>query len=150
MSTPLLSITGLTKRYPGVVANDHVDLTIAEGEVHALLGENGAGKSTLVKAIYGLIRPDSGQMTWRGQTYAPGAPKQARETGVAMVFQHFSLFDAMNVAENVALGMDNPPPITTLAQRITEVSTTYGLPLDPQRMVGDLSAGERQRVEIIR
>lgn len=150
MSTPLLSITGLTKTYPGVVANSDVSLTIAEGEVHALLGENGAGKSTLVKAIYGLIRPDSGQMLWRGQPYAPGAPKQARETGVAMVFQHFSLFDAMNVAENVALGMDNPPPIATLSARITEVSQNYGLPLDPQRMVGDLSAGERQRVEIIR
>ena len=150
MKPPLLSITGLTKAYPGVIANQDVSLTIADGEIHALLGENGAGKSTLVKAIYGLIRPDSGQMLWRGQAYAPHAPAQARATGVAMVFQHFSLFDAMNVAENVALGMDNPPPIDTLSQRITEVSQTYGLPLDPARIVGDLSAGERQRVEIIR
>ncbi|WP_323036752.1 ABC transporter ATP-binding protein [Pararhodobacter sp.] len=150
MNQPLLSIQNLTKAYPGVVANSNVSFDIGEGEVHALLGENGAGKSTLVKAIYGLVRPNSGQMLWRGQPYAPGAPPQARATGVAMVFQHFSLFDAMDVAENVALGMDNPPPIRELAARITEVSQNYGLPLDPGRMVGDLSAGERQRVEIIR
>ena len=122
MSTPLLSIQGLTKAYPGVVANSDVTFDIGEGEVHALLGENGAGKSTLVKAIYGLVRPDAGQMEWRGQPYAPGAPAQARATGVAMVFQHFSLFDAMDVAENVALGMDNPPPIRELAARITAVT----------------------------
>ena len=150
MSQPLLSIQGLTKRYPGVVANSDVTFDIGEGEVHALLGENGAGKSTLVKAIYGLIRPNEGRMLWRGKAYAPAAPAQARATGVAMVFQHFSLFEAMDVAENVALGMDNPPPIRELAARITEVSNAYGLPLDPARMVGDLSAGERQRVEIIR
>ncbi len=150
MSIPLLSLQGLTKIYPGVVANKDVTFDIGEGEVHALLGENGAGKSTLVKSIYGLIRPNEGRMLWRGQPYAPGAPAQARATGVAMVFQHFSLFDAMDVAENVALGMDNPPPIRELAARITEVSNNYGLPLDPSRRVGDLSAGERQRVEIIR
>ena len=150
MTQPLLSIQGLTKVYPGVVANKDVTFDIGEGEVHALLGENGAGKSTLVKSIYGLIRPNEGTMLWRGQPYAPHAPAQARATGVAMVFQHFSLFDAMDVAENVALGMDNPPPIRELAQNITEVSNNYGLPLDPGRMVGDLSAGERQRVEIIR
>ncbi len=150
MTTPLLSIKGLTKTYPGVIANDDVTFDIAEGEVHALLGENGAGKSTLVKAIYGLVRPDSGEMSWRGAPYTPGAPAQARATGVAMVFQHFSLFEAMDVAENVALGMDNPPPIRELAARIIDVSQNYGLPLDPSRMVGDLSAGERQRVEIIR
>jgi simple sugar transport system ATP-binding protein len=150
MSVPLLSIQGLTKTYPGVVANSDVTFDIGEGEVHALLGENGAGKSTLVKAIYGLIRPNEGTMLWRGAAYAPSVPAQARATGVAMVFQHFSLFDAMDVAENVALGMDNPPPISDLAARITEVSGNYGLPLDPHRMVGDLSAGERQRVEIIR
>ncbi|WP_127108649.1 ABC transporter ATP-binding protein [Pararhodobacter zhoushanensis] len=150
MSIPLLSLQGLTKVYPGVVANSDVSFDIGEGEVHALLGENGAGKSTLVKAIYGLIRPNEGQMLWRGEVYAPSAPAQARATGVAMVFQHFSLFDAMDVAENVALGMDNPPPIRELSAKITEVSNNYGLPLDPHRMVGDLSAGERQRVEIIR
>nr|WP_174824936.1 ABC transporter ATP-binding protein [Ruegeria arenilitoris] len=141
---------GLTKAYPGVVANDHVSFDIGEGEVHALLGENGAGKSTLVKMIYGLVKPDSGTMLVRGQPYAPAEPRAARADGIAMVFQHFSLFDALNVAENIALGMESPPPMGDLASRIREVSETYGLPLDPYRRVGDLSAGERQRVEIIR
>ncbi|MFC6688583.1 ABC transporter ATP-binding protein [Jhaorihella thermophila] len=150
MTVPLLSIDGLTKAYPGVVANDHVSLEIQEGEVHALLGENGAGKSTLVKMIYGLVKPDSGQMRLRGRPFAPPEPRAARADGIAMVFQHFSLFDALNVAENIALGMEDPPPMRDLASRIRAVSETYGLPLDPFRTVGDLSAGERQRVEIIR
>ncbi|MDO6520749.1 ABC transporter ATP-binding protein [Shimia thalassica] len=150
MTGTLLSISGLTKAYPGVVANDTVSFEIQEGEVHALLGENGAGKSTLVKMIYGLVKPDSGTMTWKGGTFAPSEPRVARATGVAMVFQHFSLFDALSVAENVALGMENPPPMRDLATRIRDVSENYGLPLDPDRTVGDLSAGERQRVEIIR
>jgi simple sugar transport system ATP-binding protein len=150
VTTPLLSINGLTKAYPGVIANDAVSFDIRAGEVHALLGENGAGKSTLVKMIYGLVKPDSGTMTLRGAPYAPANPSAARAAGVAMVFQHFSLFDALSVAENVALGMERPPPMRTLAARIREVSQTYGLPLDPARLTGDLSAGERQRVEIIR
>jgi simple sugar transport system ATP-binding protein len=147
---PLLSLQGLTKAYPGVVANDQVSFDIGAGEVHALLGENGAGKSTLVKMIYGLVKPDSGTMLLRGEPYTPSEPRQARADGIAMVFQHFSLFDALNVAENIALGMENPPAMRDLASRIREVSETYGLPLDPYRTVGDLSAGERQRVEIIR
>lgn len=150
MTGTLLSIEGLTKAYPGVVANNSVSFQIKEGEVHALLGENGAGKSTLVKMIYGLVKPDSGEMHWKGSPFAPAEPRVARATGVAMVFQHFSLFEALNVAENVALGMENPPAMRDLAGRIKEVSETYGLPLDPYRTVGDLSAGERQRVEIIR
>lgn len=150
MTTPLLSLRGLTKAYPGVIANNNVSFDIQEGEVHALLGENGAGKSTLVKMIYGLVKPDSGQMLLRGQPFAPSEPREARHDGIAMVFQHFSLFDALNVAENIALGMENPPAMRDLAANIREVSETYGLPLDPYRIVGDLSAGERQRVEIIR
>ena len=146
----LLKISGLTKAYPGVVANDDVSFTIGEGEVHALLGENGAGKSTLVKMIYGLVKPDQGTMTLSGEAYEPAEPRQARASGIAMVFQHFSLFEALNVAENVALGMENPPPMSELARQIRTVSEEYGLPLDPLRLVGDLSAGERQRVEIIR
>jgi simple sugar transport system ATP-binding protein len=148
--TELLRVEGVTKAYPGVVANSDVSFAISEGEIHALLGENGAGKSTLVKMIYGLVHPDSGTMTLRGQPYHPSKPAEARRLGVAMVFQHFSLFEALNVAENVALGMENPPPMRELASRIKAVSEEYGLPLDPARMVGDLSAGERQRVEIIR
>jgi len=147
---PLLEVSGLRKAYPGVVANDDVSFSVGPGEVHALLGENGAGKSTLVKMVYGLVRPDEGRMTFAGQPYAPSSPHEARSTGVAMVFQHFSLFEALDVAENVALGMETPPPMRALAASIREVSETYGLPLDPSRLVGDLSAGERQRVEIIR
>lgn len=150
MTAPVLSIKGLTKAYPGVVANADVSFDVMQGEVHALLGENGAGKSTLVKMIYGLVQPDSGSMTLQGKPHAPAEPRAARAAGVAMVFQHFSLFDAMNVAENIALGMEHPPRLADLAGRIREVSETYGLPLDPYRIVGDLSAGERQRVEIIR
>ncbi|MFZ9950342.1 MAG: ABC transporter ATP-binding protein, partial [Gemmobacter sp.] len=148
--TALLEIEGLSKSYPGVRANEDVRLAIEPGEIHALLGENGAGKSTLVKMIYGLVRPDRGTMRLAGAPYAPLAPRAARAAGVAMVFQHFSLFEALSVAENVALGMENPPPMARLAARIREVSEAYGLPLDPMRRVGDLSAGERQRVEIVR
>ncbi len=150
MDRPLLSVEAVTKAYPGVVANDAISFSVAPGEVHALLGENGAGKSTLVKMIYGLVRPDSGRMIWKGEDFEPATPHAARAAGVAMVFQHFSLFEALNVAENVALGMEDPPPMGQLAQRIRDVSEAYGLPLDPVRQVGDLSAGERQRVEIIR
>jgi general nucleoside transport system ATP-binding protein len=148
--TPLLQLDGLTKGYPGVVANDDVSLSIAAGEVHALLGENGAGKSTLVKMIYGLVKPDAGRMKMFGKPYDPADPHAARTAGVGMVFQHFSLFDALTVAENIALGMENAPKMRELSRRIREVSETYGLPLAPDRTVGDLSAGERQRVEIIR
>ena len=146
----LLSLSGLRKAYPGVVANDDVSLEIAPGEVHALLGENGAGKSTLVKMIYGLVAPDAGEMRMGGALFLPSDPRAARAAGVGMVFQHFSLFDALSVAENIALGMEDPPPMRDLAQRIREVSEAYGLPLSPDRTVGDLSAGEQQRVEIIR
>ncbi|TNF20267.1 MAG: ABC transporter ATP-binding protein [Rhodobacteraceae bacterium] len=150
MKDTLLEIKGLTKAYPGVVANSDVSFRIGKGEVHALLGENGAGKSTLVKMIYGLVKPDSGRMALNGADYAPADPHAARASGVAMVFQHFSLFEALSVAENVALGMEDPPKPRDLARQIREVSETYGLPLDPDRTVGGLSAGERQRVEIIR
>lgn len=146
MSEPLLAIRGLTKAYPGVVANSDASFEVGAGQVHALLGENGAGKSTLVKAIYGLVQPDRGTMTLLGRPFAPPEPRAARAAGIAMVFQHFSLFDALSVAENVALGMEDPPPLRDLSARIRDVSRDYGLPLDPARTVGDLSAGERQRV----
>jgi ABC-type uncharacterized transport system ATPase subunit len=150
VSKSLLHINGLTKAYPGVVANDGVSFNIEAGEIHALLGENGAGKSTLVKMIYGLVRPDHGAMQLADKNFSPAEPRAARAAGVAMVFQHFSLFEALSVAENIALGMENPPKSNALSARITAVSQAYGLPLDPERLVGDLSAGERQRVEIIR
>ncbi len=150
MTGELLAVEGVSKAYPGVTANDRVSFSIASGEVHALLGENGAGKSTLVKMIYGLVRPDSGHMALAGAPYRPATPHAARSAGIAMVFQHFSLFEALNVAENIALGMENPPSQRRLARRIREVSEVFGLPLSPGRTVGELSAGERQRVEIIR
>lgn len=149
-NTTLFAAKGVGKSYPGVRVNDDVSFAIKRGEIHALLGENGAGKSTLVKMIYGLVKPDQGQMEWLGTPFAPADPARARAAGVGMVFQHFSLFEALDVAENVALGMQAPPPMAQLSMRIREVSTEYGLPLDPARRVGDLSAGERQRVEIIR
>ena len=146
----LLTIENLTKAYPGVVANNDVSLEIGRGEIHALLGENGAGKSTLVKAIYGLVKPDAGKMTLNGADFEPANPSAARAAGIAMVFQHFSLFDALTVAENIALGLENPPPQAQISEDVRKVSDQYGLPLDPEMIVGDLSAGERQRVEIIR
>ena len=123
--TPLLSLSGLTKAYPGVVANDDVSLRIAPGEVHALLGENGAGKSTLVEMIYGLVKPDSGTMEMFGALFAPSEPHVARSAGVGMVFQHFSLFDALSVAENIALGMEKAPKLGALSQQIRKVSEAF-------------------------
>jgi len=148
--TALLEVSGISKAYSGVVANDDISFSIQPGEIHALLGENGAGKSTLVKTIYGLVQPDSGSLTLNGESFAPNSPQAARRSGIAMVFQHFSLFEALSVAENIALGMVNPPKRRELSAAIGEVSRAYGLPIDPNRRVGDLSAGERQRVEIIR
>jgi simple sugar transport system ATP-binding protein len=146
----LLQLNGISKSFPGVKANENISFEINSGEIHALLGENGAGKSTLVKMIYGLMQPDLGNMRLSSESFRPSEPSKARQSGIAMVFQHFSLFDALNVAENIALGMENPPKINDLSEKIENVSKSYGLPLDPKRLVGQLSAGERQRVEIIR
>jgi simple sugar transport system ATP-binding protein len=147
---PRLEVRGVTKRFPGVLANDHVDFAVAPGEIHALLGENGAGKSTLVKMIYGVLHPDEGAIFWNGEQVAVGDPRTARHLGIGMVFQHFSLFEAMTVLENIALGMDESGDMQALAERVKQVSQAYGLPLDPQRNVYTLSVGERQRIEIVR
>jgi simple sugar transport system ATP-binding protein len=146
----LLELDGLTKSFPGVVANDHVSFRVGHGEIHALLGENGAGKSTLVKMIYGVLRPDSGTMHLHGETYAPSMPSEARAHGIGMVFQHFSLFEALTVKENIELGINADLAKGDLRRRIIEVSDYYGLKLDPDRRVGELSVGQRQRVEIVR
>jgi len=148
--TALLQLSGITKRFPGVLANDDIGFSIAPGTIHALLGENGAGKSTLVKMIYGVMRPDQGDMRFDGAPYAPARPSEARARGVGMVFQHFSLFEALSVAENVALGMNKDAVGKDLDRQIIEVSESYGLSLDPTRFIGSLSVGERQRVEIVR
>ena len=145
-----LELSRLTKRFPGVVANADVSLTVRDGEVHALLGENGAGKSTLVKMIYGILQPDEGEIRWDGRSITIPNPHAARALGIGMVFQHFSLFEAMTVLENVAIGLDAPEAPARLAERVRAVSTTYGLPLEPHRPVYELSVGERQRIEIVR
>lgn len=147
---PLLALHGVTKRYPGCLANDHVSLTIGRNQIHALLGENGAGKSTLVKAIFGVIKPDAGTMAWDGREVTIQNPRHARSLGIGMVFQHFSLFEALTVTENVALGLARHAGRRELRERIVRISTDYGLPLDPDRVVHDLSVGERQRIEVIR
>jgi simple sugar transport system ATP-binding protein len=146
----LLELIGMRKTFPKVIANDDIDLKIKAGEVHALLGENGAGKSTLVKMIYGILKPDAGELRFNGKTVNIKTPAHARELGIAMVFQHFSLFDSLTVVENIALGMDQQNNLTELGTQITTLSKRYGLPLDPQRHVYTLSVGERQRIEIIR
>ncbi|WP_332700673.1 ABC transporter ATP-binding protein [Devosia sp.] len=145
-----LELTGITKRFPGVLANDDVTFSVRPGEIHALLGENGAGKSTLVKMIYGIMQPDAGEIRWDGQPVAVPNPKAARKLGIGMVFQHFSLFEALTVLENIALGMDAKIPSRELEARIREVMAKYGLSLDPHRTVATLSVGERQRIEIVR
>ena len=149
-SPPRLQLVEITKEFPGCLANDKVNLTIDPGEIHALLGENGAGKSTLVKMIYGLMKADSGTMLWDGKSVNIDSPKEARALGVGMVFQHFSLFDALSVLENIAVGIDGEFNLKKLEQRIIQVSEDYGLHIDPRMTIHDLSVGERQRVEIIR
>lgn len=147
---PRLELRGITKRFPGVLANDHVGFSVMPGEIHALLGENGAGKSTLVKMIYGIQQPDEGEILWNGDVVHVANPKAARKLGVGMVFQHFSLFEAMTVLENIALGMDTKIPARELEARILDVMKQYGLKLEPHRTVSTLSVGERQRIEIVR
>ena len=147
---PLLQMTGMTKQYPGCLANDAVNLTVERNQIHALLGENGAGKSTLVKMIYGVTRPDAGTVIWDGAKVTIANPHQAQRLGIGMVFQHFSLFETLTVAENIALGLGSAAERVGLRERILRISTEYGLPLEPDRVVHDLSVGERQRIEIVR
>jgi general nucleoside transport system ATP-binding protein len=141
MSTPStaasarLALHGISKRYASVIANDGIDLAVAAGEIHALLGENGAGKSTLMKIVYGVTQPDAGSIEWEGVRVAIRSPAQARRLGIGMVFQRFSIFETLTVAENIALALNERPPAATLAARIDEVSRRYGLPasvLTPQ------------------
>jgi len=145
----LVSMRGITKAYPGTLANDAIDLTVRRGQIHALLGENGAGKSTLVKILYGLLRADVGHIEWQGKPVEISSPARARKLGIALVFQHFSLFESLSVLENIALGMAVHAN-KALRQKIIEVSSRYGLPIDPDRQVYSLSVGERQRIEIVR
>jgi general nucleoside transport system ATP-binding protein len=147
---PRLELIGIGKQYPAVKANDGVHLTVAPGQIHAVLGENGAGKSTLMKIIYGAVQPDEGEMRWNGSRVAVRNPHEARALGISMVFQHFSLFDTLSGAENVWLGLDKSLSLAAVSQRIVKVAQDYGLEVDPARPVHTLSVGERQRVEIVR
>ena len=150
MSPPRLQLAHITKRYPAVVANSDVSLTVQPGETHAVLGENGAGKSTLMKIIYGSVKPDEGTVSFNGQPVQIRNPQEARSLGISMVFQHFSLFDTLTVAENVWLGLDKSLSLAEVTRRITDKAREYGLDIDPGRPVHTLGVGEMQRVEIIR
>lgn len=147
---PRLELNDITKEYPAVVANDSVSLSIRPGEIHAVLGENGAGKSTLMKIIYGVVKPDRGQILWDGRPVQISSPAAARQLGIGMVFQHFSLFDTLTVTENIALGLPASTNMQELEGRIRETARQYGLDLDPRRHIHTLSVGECQRVEIVR
>jgi simple sugar transport system ATP-binding protein len=146
---PLLEARAVGKSFGDVVANRDVSLVVRAGERHALLGENGAGKSTLVKMIYGVLQPSSGAFFWEGERMRTARPADARALGIGLVFQHFSVFDALSVVENIALALP-PEPLRALAARITAISRDYGLSIDPARAMHTLSVGEKQRVEIIR
>ncbi|MEO9168210.1 MAG: ATP-binding cassette domain-containing protein, partial [Aestuariivirga sp.] len=146
----LLSAQHIVKIFGTLKANDDVSLDLQEGEIHALLGENGAGKSTLVKMIYGALQPTSGQFLWQGKPVTIANPAAARALGIGMVFQHFSLFEALTAAENIALALPGEFDVNTLSDRVRKLSADYGLPVDPTLSISDLSVGQRQRVEIIR
>jgi general nucleoside transport system ATP-binding protein len=148
--TPLLEARNIVKIFGALRANDDVNLKVMPGEIHAFLGENGAGKSTLVKMIYGALQPTSGQFLWNGSEVNVANPAEARRLGIGMVFQHFSLFESLSVAENIALAIDGAFDLQSLSQRIAKVSGDYGLPVDPAAVVGNLSVGQRQRIEILR
>jgi ABC-type uncharacterized transport system ATPase subunit len=149
-ASPLLAVRGITKRFGSFTANDCVTLGLTQGEVHALLGENGAGKSTLVKMLYGLLAPTEGEILWQGAPITLPNPNAARALGIGMVFQHFSLFDNLTVAENIALVMPQTVKLNDVPGRIDQISRAYGMGLEPNRPVWSLSAGERQRIEIAR
>jgi ABC-type uncharacterized transport system ATPase subunit len=152
---PVLELRGITKRFPGIVANDRVDFDLRKGEVHALLGENGAGKSTLMNVLYGLYHPDEGEILINGKPAELGSPKAAIENGIGMVHQHFMLIPVMTVAENIVLATE---PVhngllldyAAAEARVREISTRFGLAVDPRALVHDITVGQQQRVEILK
>jgi simple sugar transport system ATP-binding protein len=149
---PLVRMVGIRKTFPGVVANDDVDFELMPGEVHALLGENGAGKTTLMNILYGIYRPDSGRIYVKGREVSINCPADAMKLGIGMVHQNFLLIDRFTVAENVALGFAKKQirPDIEVKRRIIELGERYGLKVDPDAYIWQLSAGEKQRVEIIK
>lgn len=152
---PILELKGITKRFPGVLANDHISLTLEQGEIHALLGENGAGKTTLMNILYGLYQPDEGQIIVREKPLTIHSPSDAISAGIGMVHQHFMLVPVFTVTENVMLGDESTKPGGFLdrkaaADRIRQISSQYGLAVDPESYIQDLPVGVQQRVEIIK
>src|SRR4051812_29967461 len=146
---------GITKRYPGVIANDHIDLDVRPGEIHALLGENGAGKTTLMNILYGLARPDEGEILLDGQPVHIAGPSDAIARGISMVHQHFMLVPVLSVAENIVLGEEVTRPAGFLDQaaardRIRKLAEQFGFDVDPDAKVAKLSVGQQQRVEILK
>jgi len=152
--TVVLEVRGITKKYPGVVANDGVDLDLREGEIHCLLGENGAGKSTLMNIVYGLSSPDAGEIRLKGKAINLRSPKDAIGLGIGMVHQHFMLIPVFTVTENIMLGAEEVRGVTLdrrkVSARVRELSKEYGLDVDPEARVEDLPVGAQQRVEIIK
>src|SRR5574338_1429095 len=153
--TPILELRGITKRFPGVVANDHIDFEVRAGEIHALLGENGAGKTTLMNILYGLYQPDEGEILVRGKPIQVYSPSDAIASGIGMVHQHFMLIPVFTVTENVMLGEESVRAGGLLdrkaaADRIRQISQQYGLAVNPDSYVRDLPVGVQQRVEIIK
>src|SRR5262245_27623012 len=151
----VLELRGITKQFPGVLANDHIDFDLRPGEVHALLGENGAGKSTLMNVLYGLYRPDEGEIRINGAQIAFHSPKDAIEHGIGMVHQHFMLIPVMTVAENIVLGTEPSENGVFLdygaaRQRVRELARTFGFSIDPDARVQDITVGQQQRVEILK
>lgn len=149
-ATALLETRGISKSFGQIRANSDIDFTVMPSQIHALLGENGAGKSTLMKIISGMQQPDSGEIFWQGQPVAISSPKVARAMGIGMVHQHFALFEGLSVAENIAFSIDGAVQGAALNKQILRIAERFGLEVDPARPVFELSAGERQRIEILR
>ena len=150
MNSTLIKFNNITKKFPRVIANDDVSFDIKKSSVHALLGENGAGKSTLVKVLYGLLAADHGTITFNDQELNISSPSEARNKGIGMVFQHFSLFESLTVRDNLILGIDKKISYSDLKDQLENISSKYNLPLDLDAPITSLSAGEKQRVEIVR
>ncbi|HUY72559.1 MAG TPA: ATP-binding cassette domain-containing protein, partial [Gaiellaceae bacterium] len=151
----VLELRGITKRYPGIVADDHVDFDLRRGEVHALLGENGAGKSTLMNIVYGLTKPDEGEIKVGGRHMSFSSARDAIAAGIGMVHQHFMLIPVMTVAENIVLGVEPVRDGVLLdergaEQRVRELSHQFGLAVDPTALVSSITVGQQQRVEILK